>query len=211
MNGLFYKLFLTIASVLILVNTFGFFMIPVRQNKNRKIRTTLSNIDMLLFKTKMALIEERLESTPTLEKRYRRILDFYDSYSNREEKILKLSILGFILYRPNFDKEEIEFKNLQKEIASTEDDELVKLYLEHLELMDAILRISAPKKIEICIAIAYFKEKYNNLKKNNLSQNLLNIKEMLSKGLKNSFSSETANELYRNYSEKTISYLKTHS
>jgi len=215
MNGLIFKLILTISSILIFKNIFDFFMIPIRQNKNRKIRTVLSNIDTLLFKTKMALIEERLESTPLLEKRCRRILDFHGSYLNREDKILKLNILEFILYRPNFDKEEIEFTNLQKEVANAEDDELENLYLEHLELMDEIFRISAPKKIDVCIAIAHFKEKYHILKKNNLSQNLRILKKLFGNldYLKKitSFNSEIANDVYRNFSEITVSYLKTHS
>ena len=174
--NLIFKILFFIAFILICKNIYEFYKIPMRHSKNQKIRTVIKNIDTLLFKTKMLLIEERLESTPLLEKRYRRILDFHESYLGREDKILELGILEFIFYRPNFDKEEIEFRTLQKEIANTEDGDLENLYLEHLGLVDEILRISAPKKIEVCIAIAHIKGKYHYLKKNNLSHNLRLIK-----------------------------------
>ena len=174
-----------IGLILILKNIFDFFMLGVHQRRRRKLWTALIGMEALVLKTEIALIDEALEDTPLLKKRYKKFLEFYEHYSSRKDKILKLSMLLFLLCRIDLDKERSEFNSLQQELKNAADKRIVEIYSSHIELLTDILRISMPRKFEICLWIAnlkvkvhLLKEKLSTLEKNNLRQNLAVVKKL---------------------------------
>jgi len=156
-------------------------MFRLRRKKNQKIRTALIEAEGLILETQVKLASNSLNDKPMLEKHYKRFLEFYEDYSQRKDKVLKLSVLFALLHKFDHDEDKIEFGILQNEINTNIDKRVVELFVVHVNLVSRLLKISAPWKLKICMGIIDLRVKVSILKKNKEWQNLKNLEKDLVK------------------------------